>query len=822
MAITLGTPTSSGNQTNSSGFSFNHTTAANTKCLVVVVTGYDSSATDSVINSVTWNSVGMTEIAAGRYRSGSGFISIWWKMNPQIGGAYSVTVTAGGTCTDIQATAIGLIESNSALTVVYDKANSGDSSTTSHTVTVSSVTTGAYGVGGIVDAADSAVSGLAVTTGAEISGSEADMGSQVVGCATAAESGGNITITWSKSSGSSYAQVAAFKPLTIASQSISAIPITCSATKILVPTISIQSANQPPSVSLVTPTDDETVQDMTPTMTFTGTDPDGNDIEYEVLVDTSASFDSGIMWIKYVDLKLKKFGSPTDQLIAGWGSGHYPDDGYSDPVNSSSVSSSGGVVRFTFPTPVPITYIGTYHISLHRYPNVHDETNYVSWNYSTSDIYAGGVMYSLSYTGDDHWGYFPTQDLWLKIYNETGSICYIDTSFTGSSYFPLYGGRGTDTYTRTSQDFTSLAKALIDQNSIDYNTTIQGFYHDGSDTHPFTSGHEISYTPLQVDTQICYFNDSTPYDPDSKWATDSYAFDSSTSTSSACAGACAGTKTFGYLQGDGTSITSLTNTEILRVEVYLDGGFTISSNEESAYATVYSSTDEELGTCSTNIYGDDNYALLSPPSGGWTLAAIQGLKVRVYAQISSGVSFLTYRVDLKVWTVKQKTFADGATVYWKVAAKDPTGSNTWGSFTTAQHFHIDAPGYVDVNPITCSGTKILSPRISLAEPVPILTARNTKLLSPSVNSVIRMDSPILTCTHAKLLAPAIIQNSIMQVPPLTAKNTKILTPIVIATFTVSMSCSHAQIIPPTIITAQTIQGLYTYQSGNSIVVGVEI
>lgn len=216
MAITLGTATSSGNQVNSASFSFANTPNTNTKCLVVVVTGYDASATDSVINSVVWDSVGtnlsFTQIAAGRYRSGSGFISIWYLENPPTGTAKNITVTAAGSCTDIQATAMPLISTSS---ITYDTANSGDATGTPHTVTITGAATGSYAIGGIVDAADANVSGLAVTTGAEISGSEADMGSQVVGCATAATSGSTATIAWSRTAaGSSYAQAATFKEYT--------------------------------------------------------------------------------------------------------------------------------------------------------------------------------------------------------------------------------------------------------------------------------------------------------------------------------------------------------------------------------------------------------------------------------------------------------------------------------------------------------------------------------------------------------------------------------------------------------------------------------
>jgi len=691
MAITLGTPTSSGNDGNSSGLSFNHTTATNTKCLVVVVTGYDSSASDSVINSVTWNGTNLTEIPAGRYRSGSGFISIWYKNTPAIGGPWSVAVTPAGTCTDLQATAIGLIESNASLTIVYDTANSGDSSTTSHTVTVSSVTTGAYGVGGIVDL-ESATSNLGVTTGAEISGSEADMGSQVAGCATATESSGSITITWSKgASVSSYAQVAAFKPLTIASASVDAIPITCSAAKILVPVIDIESSNSSPSVVLNTPTDDSSLYTRTPTLKFTGTHIDSDDVEYEVFVDTSSSFDSGYMKIKYVDLKLQKFGSPDFQLICGIGSGHYPDDYWSDPIETLTMTS--GIVRFTFSTPIIIPYIGgTFHVSLERLPNVHDETNYIGWNLSTSNPYSGGVMYMLSYTGDDRWGYFPEYDLWAKIYSET-ETCYIDVSFTSSNYSQLWGGTGTDTQTMLSQDFTSVGTALLDYTS---DAVPGAFYHDGSDTHPFTSGHEITYTPLDIDIQYCLFNDSTPSDPDSKWTDDGNAFDEDTTFGFAsCVGAVSGTKTYGYLGGEGTNLPSLVNETVLRVDVALVGYTSdYDPTRTSFYATVYSSTDEELGTCmSRQGSGSGAYTpvTLTPPSGGWSLSAIQNLKVRIYGDIPSGVTVYCGAVQLAVYTTEEYEFNYGDTIYWKVRAKDPDGSDTYGSFSSTNHFHLVEP-----------------------------------------------------------------------------------------------------------------------------------
>ena len=63
MAIDVGTVTGSGEQNNSSGFSFNHTCHADTTVLVVVVIIRDSSGTDmdmSAAGAVTYDSDNMT------------------------------------------------------------------------------------------------------------------------------------------------------------------------------------------------------------------------------------------------------------------------------------------------------------------------------------------------------------------------------------------------------------------------------------------------------------------------------------------------------------------------------------------------------------------------------------------------------------------------------------------------------------------------------------------------------------------------------------------------------------------------------------------
>ena len=184
------TQSDSGNNTTASSFTITHSIDASTKCLTVVVTGVDSSATDSVVNSVVWDVAGvneaLTQIAGGRYRVGNDFISIWYKSLPTIQATKLVTDTMAGTCTDVQGTALNLVDAATS-TIVYDSFDTG-TGTGSATGTVSPAATGSIAVGGGV--ADGGTAGsLSVSTGTESSGSEVVMGSLTASVGYASESG---------------------------------------------------------------------------------------------------------------------------------------------------------------------------------------------------------------------------------------------------------------------------------------------------------------------------------------------------------------------------------------------------------------------------------------------------------------------------------------------------------------------------------------------------------------------------------------------------------------------------------------------------------
>src|SRR3972149_4823120 len=256
--MTIGTPTSSGNQAGSTGFSFNNTPNANTKALVVVVMGVDSSATDAVVSGVTFGGVALTS-ARARYKPNGEFFHIWYLRNPTIA-VGAVAVTLGGSCTDSEATAIPLI-SSTADTITYDTGTENTDADTTHGFTISSVRTGAMGIAAIWngDALTTDVAPTSTpTSGTLVTGSEADNGASCNEVAWLGESGGSVAFSWTKvATNASGAQGATFY------------------------------SQFAPTVVLTTPTDAATGQSVTPTFVFTGTDANGDEVEYEVQVDTA-------------------------------------------------------------------------------------------------------------------------------------------------------------------------------------------------------------------------------------------------------------------------------------------------------------------------------------------------------------------------------------------------------------------------------------------------------------------------------------------------------------------------------------------------------
>lgn len=444
MAIILGTPTNSGNLSNSAGTTLSHTNPTGTKAVVAIITGYDSSATDSAVTGVTYNSVNLSQ---GRYyRSGSGFIAIWYLEKPAIG-TFNMVVTMGGACTDLQVTAVPLLSNTSPVITLDFYAESTTTNTTTHPLTINPAKAGAVALGGIVDL-QAAITNLSVTVGSEITGSEADMGSQVVGCAASAlESGGSVDITWTKSAlATSYALMCSFYE------------------------------QFSPSVALNNPADLATGVGLTPTLQFTGTDTAGDAIEYEIQVDTINSFLSqqssgGDFSLKYIDLIAGKVNLPTDNVTVEVYTGlNGTLLGTSEPVNASTFSYPGvNTVRFTFTTPIGITGMSDYYFRVKR--EVSHTSNYVY--FATNTTYALGTSYLNNWL---------TRDFAFGLY-DTSSVLMVDNLTNNADWILL--NFSTDNCGQSFKGLT-LANPLLAKLS----TTDTGF----STGHPFASGTQQSYT----------------------------------------------------------------------------------------------------------------------------------------------------------------------------------------------------------------------------------------------------------------------------------------------------------------------------------------
>lgn len=452
MAITFGTPTNSGNKTASSSFSWSHTVTSSAKCLVVVVTGIDSSATDSVVLSVSWDNQTMTQIAGGRYRVGNDFQDIWYLPLP-----FALTSVVGvqlnGSCTDVQATAIELVD-NSADVIIYDSYDTGTGSGSATSV-INPARTGSVAVGGGV-ALGGAPASLSVTAGTEISGSEVDMGNQTASCATATESGGTTTITWSYTGQTCTALSASFYSQTF------------------------------PVTTLSSPANAGTTSDTTPDLVFSATDAESDTSHFQVKVvnPSIASFD-----LKYVDWYMTKTGSPTGNLYCIV----YSDITLKKKIGTSDAKAETGIFagynRFTFASTIPLVSGQTYYIGLGR--SVDDNVNYCWVYYASSNPYPDGT--SFTFPG-------PTEsavnDFRFKLLDSTTTVQLENTT----------GGLGYALLAKSELQFcqeVTLGTVIINHNSQVNSSNFSG-------TPPYSSGASVTYTvpagtPLTVG-QTYYWN----------------------------------------------------------------------------------------------------------------------------------------------------------------------------------------------------------------------------------------------------------------------------------------------------------------------------
>lgn len=229
--------------------------------------------------------------------------------------------------------------------------------------------------------------------------------------------------------------------------------------------------NSAPTTALNTPVDTATGQSTTPTLNFTGTDPDSDTVEYNVQVDTVNTFDSNadqvnasggfsqivqgsggtteaqgqsfVAGASYntsrVDLQLKKTGVPADGVYLEIASSSITGTtlGTSNTISGSTITTSLATYSFTFSTPIALSNGVKYYLRLFR-TGARDTNNYFSWGSSAgTNPYASGGLYTLA---SGVWGSEnATFDMVFSVFKDASfplnKLSTVDTGFTAGHPF---------------------------------------------------------------------------------------------------------------------------------------------------------------------------------------------------------------------------------------------------------------------------------------------------------------------------------------------------------------------------------------------------
>lgn len=106
MALAVDTNSTSTLKTGSSSFNWNHTCTGANLILIVGVASIDTTDSDRVVSSITYNSDAMTEIRQDHNTTDNMSTALFYRVGPDSGSAYSIAVTMGGSCSSVMGYAI--------------------------------------------------------------------------------------------------------------------------------------------------------------------------------------------------------------------------------------------------------------------------------------------------------------------------------------------------------------------------------------------------------------------------------------------------------------------------------------------------------------------------------------------------------------------------------------------------------------------------------------------------------------------------------------------------------------------------------------------
>lgn len=272
-----------------------------------------------------------------------------------------------------------------------------------------------------------------------------------------------------------------------------------------------------PTVVLGTPADASSNPDTTPSFTFTGTGL--GPLQYEVQIDPTANFNAITTQyqVKYIDLFLAREGTVDDNISIQFLFGSFTGTelGVSDTIDHDSLSLEFSWVRFTFATPITVSYgaSGTKYYLVIRGSSARDTTNTYALKLSNV-AYSGGGHASRDtgiFTSED------STDLAFRIYDvDFRLLVSADPPNDINEYVHRGSAVGPDE--QQGQSYTTVSYPQIDTvSSVD-----AGFVNldDGGDTQPFTSGQEIQYTVQagsELNADTTYYWRVRAYDASGFW-----------------------------------------------------------------------------------------------------------------------------------------------------------------------------------------------------------------------------------------------------------------------------------------------------------------
>jgi hypothetical protein len=212
---------------------------------------------------------------------------------------------------------------------------------------------------------------------------------------------------------------------------------------------------------------------------------------------------------------------------------------------------------------------------------------------------------------------------------------------------------------------------------------------NGANNHPFPSGEQVGYVPKTTTFATYYFDAHTSLtDPNSAWSYGSFAFDGLLANN-ATSDSTLGSTSSKYLYGRGTNAPSSGGTiSSVRVRLGYDSGGNTTPTGFVIYTALLA---ESLASAAPQFVpgGYSGYTSLSTPSGGWTWNKLQNLEVKAYDSIGDGVINAKFSiVEIQVATVFAYVLANSTTYYWRGRAIDPSGSNTYGAWSSTRSFTV--------------------------------------------------------------------------------------------------------------------------------------